>query len=111
MTSPFMRKQRRCQTSYGKEDSSLYAKYFNGSPTGVSEECCWYCQTQDHSAAMCPSQERKQKDTKAALDKLCKKYNYNDGRCTVLGIPTNAQPVGGHICSHVAIGFKVPIGK
>ena len=30
----------------------------------------------------------------------------------VVGIPTNAQPVGGHICSHIATGYnEVQIGK
>ena len=94
---------------WGKEDASLYARYFNGNTTGIPEAGFWYCHTQDHSSARCPHKppvkKAKQEDTKAAPDEPCKRYNYNDGRCT-FGVscryPHKCSACGGgaHLLTH-----------
>ena len=72
---------------WGKENSSLYARYFNGTPAESTEVHGRNCQMLEHSAAATCTHRSLQKkarqdDLKPVWDQPCKKYNYNDGRCS-----------------------------
>ena len=71
---------------WGKEDASLYARYFNGTLAEGAEAYCANCHTAEHSVAMCPHkppQKRvRQDESKSQWDEPCRKFNFNDGKCT-----------------------------